>query len=68
VRNWSGFCPGTDEAILLLSDLMYILSTPRHSARLNKDYFSSAIKYAPVFFERLKKVTHNASFWDPNPR
>ncbi|MFX4262101.1 hypothetical protein ACOBQJ_07865 [Pelotomaculum propionicicum] len=65
MRNWSGFLAGTDEAIVPLPDVMRIVSTPRHSARLNGKYVSSAPGYGPLFFENLKKVTNNASFWDP---
>jgi hypothetical protein len=68
VKNWSGFRAGTEEAILPLADIMAIVSTPRHSARLNGKYVSSAPEYAPLFFERLKQVTRNASFWDPTAR
>jgi len=68
VRNWSGFLPGTDEAIIPLSDVMAIVSTPRHSARLNRSYVSSAAGYGPLFFANLKEITKNTSFWDPDPR
>ena len=27
-------------------------------------YLSSAPRYAPVFFERLREVTHGSPFWD----
>lgn len=65
MTNWSGFRAGTEEAILPLADIMAIVSTPRHSARLNGHYVSSAPDYAPLFFENLKRVTRNAPFWDP---
>ena len=68
MRNWSGFLAGTDEAILSLSDIMAIVSTPRHMARMNGNYVSAAADYGPLFFKRLKELTKNAAFWDPNPR
>jgi hypothetical protein len=68
VRGWSGFSPGTAEAILPLADIVAIVSTPRHSARLNGNYVSSAPGYAPLFFQRLQEVTRGASFWDPTGR
>ena len=67
VRNWSGYQEGTDEAILSLGDLMAIFETPRHSAKYNGNYVSSAPDYAPRFFEKLREVTGNASFWNPAP-
>lgn len=68
MRNWSGFRPGTDEAIIPLLDVMAIVSTPRHAARLNGIYVSSAPDYGPLFFANLKEITRNASFWDPTSR
>jgi hypothetical protein len=65
VKNWSEFREGTEEAIIPLSDMMSIVSTPRHSARFSGHYVSSAAGYAPKFFETLKKVTRNMPFWDP---
>lgn len=65
MRAWSGFHTGTDAAILPLSDIMAIVSTPRHSARLSGNYVSSAPSFASPFFERLKEVTRGAAFWDP---
>ncbi len=65
MRNWSGFRAGTDEAMLPLADIMAIVSTPRHSARSNGHYMSSAPDYGPLFFENLKRVTRNAPFWEP---
>jgi hypothetical protein len=47
---------------------MAILGTPRHSARLNGKYVSSAPAYAPAFLERLRHVTRGASFWLPEAR
>jgi hypothetical protein len=47
---------------------MAILGTPRHSARLNGKYVSSAPGYAPAFLERLRQVTRDASFWLPEAR
>ena len=65
VRNWSGYKEGTDEAILSLADLMSIFETPRHSGKFTGHYVSSAPEYAPIFFEKLKEVTGNSSFWRP---
>lgn|GEM_PF-4090899 len=67
MRNWSGFRPGTDEAIIPISDVMAIVSTPRHAARLDRSYISSVSDYGPLFFANLKEITKNASFWDPTP-
>ena len=44
---------------------MSIMSTPRHSEKLNGHYLSSAPEYAPQFFRRLAEVTGNSPFWDP---
>ena len=66
MRNWSGFREGTDEAILSVFDLISIFQTPRHSAKLSGNYVSSAPGYAPQFFEKLKEVTGNSSFWKPS--
>jgi hypothetical protein len=68
VRSWSGFRAGTDEAVIPLKDVMAIVSTPRHSARLSGNYVSSVPEYGPPFFENLRKITKNAAFWDPTPR
>lgn len=65
VRNWSGFKEETDEAILSVADLMAIFQTPRHSAKLSGNYVSCAPEYAALFFEKIKEVTGNASFWNP---
>ncbi len=43
---------------------MSIMSTPRHMAKLNGRYLSSAPEYAPIFFQRLREVTRNSPFWD----
>ena len=48
------------------ADLMSIFQTPRHSAKYSGNYVSSAPEYAPLFFEKLKEVTGNASFWNPS--
>ncbi|MCP4134940.1 MAG: hypothetical protein GY754_28455 [bacterium] len=66
MKNWSGFKEGTDEAILSVFDLMAIFQTPRHSAKFSGNYVSSAPDYAPLFFEKLKEVTSNSSFWKPS--
>jgi hypothetical protein len=44
---------------------MSIMSTPRHMAKLNGHYLSSAPEYAQVFFDRLREVTRKSPFWDP---
>jgi len=44
---------------------MSIMSTPRHTAKLNGHYISSAPEYASMFFERVREVTRNSPFWDP---
>ncbi len=66
-RNWSEFKPGTEEAILPISAILAFLSTPRHRAKLDPHYVSSAPDYAPLFVERLMEVTDNAKFWNPMP-
>jgi hypothetical protein len=62
------FKKGTEEGILPLSDVLAIMSTPRHSAKLNGKYISSAPEYAPAFFQRLKEVTGTSLFWDPKAK
>ena len=64
VRNWSEFRAGTEDAILPLSSVMALVSTPRHSARLSGRYVSTAASYAPLFLMRLKEITGDAVFWD----
>ncbi len=44
------------------------MSTPRHSAKLNGHYLSSAPEYAPTFFKKLREVTNGSPFWDPQRR
>jgi hypothetical protein len=44
---------------------MSVMSTPRHQAKLNGHYVSSAPEYAPSFFRRIGAVTGGARFWDP---
>jgi hypothetical protein len=44
---------------------MSILSTPRHRAKLNGHYLSSAPEYAPTFFLRVREFTGGGAFWDP---
>lgn len=68
MRRWSGFRAGTDEAVIPIADVMAIVSTSRHSARLNGKYVSSTPDYGPPFLENLRKITKNAVFWDPTPR
>lgn len=46
-------------------DVMAIMSTPRHSAKLNGHYVSSAAEYAASFFQKLREVTGNSEFWNP---
>lgn len=67
MKNWKEYQQGTEEGILLLSDILAIMSTPRHSAKLNGNYISSAPSYAPLFFERLHEVAGNSQFWNPKP-
>ena len=63
--NWSGYKADTEEAILPLKDMISIVSTPRHAARLSGNYISSSAAYRQVFLDNLKKVTRGASFWTP---
>ena len=65
MRNWPDFRAGTEEAILPLDDIMAIMSTPRHSAKLSGHYISAAKSYAVPFVERLKEMTRGSSFWEP---
>jgi len=65
VRNWTEFQKGTEEGILPLAAVLAIMSTPRHSAKLEGNYISSAPGYAPAFFQRLKEVTGDSQFWNP---
>jgi hypothetical protein len=44
---------------------MSAMSTPRHREKLNGHYLTSAPEYATAFFQRLREVTRNAPFWDP---
>jgi hypothetical protein len=44
---------------------MSAVSTPRHMEKLNGHYLSSAPEYAPAFFERLREVTNDSTFWHP---
>jgi hypothetical protein len=44
---------------------MAIMSTPRHSAKMNGHYVSSVAEYAPIFRQRIKEVTRNSEFWNP---
>ena len=44
---------------------MSIVSTPRHTAKLNGHYVSSSPDYASEFFDRVREVTRGAPFWDP---
>ncbi len=44
---------------------MEIMSTPRHSAKLNGHYLSSASEHASRFFEKVRSVTRGSPFWDP---
>jgi len=65
VKNWTEFQKGTEEGILSLSDVLAIMSTPRHSAKLEGNYISSAPSYALAFFQTLKEVTGDSPFWNP---
>jgi hypothetical protein len=44
---------------------MTIMSTPRHTAKLNGHYVSSSGEYRQAFFERLREVTRGSAFWEP---
>ena len=64
-RNWPEFESGTEEGIISLQDGALLMSTPRHSERLSGHYVSSAAETTPAFFEKLRQVTNNSSFWAP---
>lgn len=66
MKDWTGFQKGTEEGILSLADVLAVMSTPRHSAKLNGNYITSAPAYASAFFQRLKEVTGDSPFWNPN--
>lgn len=63
--NWAGFQQGTEEGILPLADVLAIMSTPRHRAKLEVNYISAAPSYTSAFFQRLKEVTGDSPFWNP---
>ncbi len=65
MRNWSGFQEGTDQAIVSLPDIIVIFSTPRHTAKMSKDYVSNYAEYGQMFVKNLKGVKDNMSFWTP---
>jgi len=44
---------------------MSILSTPRHTEKLNGHYLSSSPQYLPIFQETLRRITKGSAFWDP---
>ncbi len=67
MQSWSEFRTGREEGILPLSDIVAIMSTPRHRAKLTANYMSSAAEYAALFFRKLKEVTGSSPFWNPNP-
>lgn len=46
---------------------MAIMSTSRHRERLNGHYVSSVASYSPEFTARVREVTRNNPFWDPEP-
>lgn len=47
---------------------MFILSTPRHKAKLDGRYLSSAPEYAQMFFQRIREVTGGSPFWEPRQK
>lgn len=67
VRTWSGFTPGTEAGILSLADALRVMSTPRHSGRLNGRYVSTLPETVPAFVQRLLEVSNNSPFWDLRP-
>ena len=67
-RRWSGFKTEKAAGLLSFTDMVAIMSTPRHQERLNGHYVSSVATYAQQFFDRLREVTRNSLFWDPAPR
>ncbi len=65
VLNWAEFKPGTEDGILPLPVAAKLLSTPRHSGRLDPHYMSKVPETTTVFFEHLAKMTNNSAYWSP---
>lgn len=63
--KWSGFVAGTEAGVLSLAQAAAVMSTPRHSARLNGSYVSSSPDFTPRFVEKLMEVTGGSQYWDP---
>jgi hypothetical protein len=61
----AGFAPGPADTILPVNSIMELLSTPRHSAKMNGNYFSSAPEYTATFLHKLNEVTGELEFWKP---
>jgi hypothetical protein len=59
------FKPGTEDGILPLPVAAELLSTPRHSGRLDPHYVSKAPDTTAAFLAHLAKVTDNSPYWDP---
>jgi hypothetical protein len=51
--------------MLPVTSIMDLLSTSRHTAKLNGRYISSAPGFAPAFLRKLEEVTKGAAFWKP---
>ena len=65
--DWSEFKSGTEEGILPIAVCADLLSTPRHSGRLNPQYVSGAPDTTATFLAHLSKVTEGSPYWDPKP-
>ena len=64
---WSEFKPGTEDGILPIAICADLLSTPRHSGRLNPQYVSTAPDTTANFLAHLTRVTEGSPYWNPRP-
>jgi hypothetical protein len=60
-------CPhcGDPMRIAVRDGVLAMVSTPRHTEKLNGHYPSSSPQYVPAFRQRVRQVTRNAPFWRP---
>ena len=65
VITWSEFKPGTKDGILPIAICADLLSTPRHSGRLNPQYVSTAPDTTATFLVHLSQVTEGSPYWNP---
>ena len=66
VITWSEFKPGTKDGILPIAICADLLSTPRHSGRLNPQYVSTAPDTTgPPSSYTCPQVTEGSPYWNP---